>query len=126
MFSPKTLQNCHFLYKYQILEKKKHFWTHLTVGSCSMLVQKDVEKNFRNFHHIDCKILAFQLTKIIFLTLPKTGQLHFTSLHWYEKMPQMVVILWILYSRQVGYMLEKFQIIWNCKIYKKKIVRRKK
>jgi len=30
------------------------------------------------------------------------------------------VLLWIHISSQVGYMLEKFQIVWNCTIYRKK------
>jgi len=29
-----------------------------------------------------------------------------------------VVLLWVHSSRQVGYMLENFQIIWNCTKYK--------
>jgi len=36
-------------------------------------------------------------------------------------MSKMVVLLWIHSSRQVGYMLENFQIIWNYKTYRKKI-----
>jgi len=47
------------------------------------------------------------LHKSIFLALRKNGQ-HFTSSHLYEEMSKMVVILWIHFSRQVGYMLEKF------------------
>jgi len=31
-----------------------------------------------------------------------------------EKMSKMVMHLWIYASKQVGYMLEKIQIIWNC------------
>jgi len=38
----------------------------------------------------------------------------------------MVVRLWIHPSRQVGYMNARFQIIWNCTTYRKKIVSRKK
>jgi len=40
MLSPKTLKNCHFLYKYQISEKY-HFWTHATIGFCNNLDQED-------------------------------------------------------------------------------------
>jgi len=57
---------------------------------------------------VDCKILAFEVAKILFLSLQKPGQLHFTSSHWYEKMYKMVVTLWIHSSSQVGYMLENF------------------
>jgi len=38
----------------------------------------------------------------------------------------MVVALWIHSSRQVGYMLEKIQTIWNYTTYRKKIMSRKK
>jgi len=31
-----------------------------------------MEKN-RNFHHVDCEILTFKVTKIVFLTLRKPG-----------------------------------------------------
>jgi len=102
------------------------FWTHITVGSCKKIGLRRCGKKFRIFHRVDCKILAFELTKILFLTLRKNGQLHFTSSHLYEKMSQMVVTLWIHSSWQVGYMLEKNQIIWNCTTYRKKIVSRKK
>jgi len=64
--------------------------------------------------------------KIPFLALQKTGHLHFTSSHLYEKMSKMAVILWINSSRQVGYILENFQIIGNCTTYRKKIVSRNK
>jgi hypothetical protein len=40
-------------------------------------------------------------------------------------MSKMVATLWIHSSSQVGYMLENFQIIWNCTTYRKKIVSRK-
>jgi len=65
-------------------------------------------KNFRNFHYVDCKILAFEFTKVHFLTLWKSRQLHFTRSHLYEKMSKMVVHLWIHSSKQVGYILENF------------------
>jgi len=67
------------------------------------------EKNFRNFRLVDCKILAFEVTKFHFLPLRKFGQLHFTRLDHYEKMSKMVATLWIHYSRQVVYMLKKFK-----------------
>jgi len=41
-------------------------------------------------------------------------------------MSKMMVLLWIHSSRQVSYMLEKFEIIWNCTTDKEKIVNRKK
>jgi len=82
-------------------------------------------KNFRNFHHVDCKILAFELTKIHFLALVKTEKLHFIRSHLYEKRFKMVVTLWIPSSRQISYMLENFQIIWNCTIYRKKNCKQK-
>jgi len=47
MFLLKMLQNYHFKYKYQILEKK-HFWAHVTIESCSMLDLEDIEK-IQNF-----------------------------------------------------------------------------
>ena len=37
-----------------------------------------------------------------------------------KKMRKMVATHWIQSSKQVGYMLKKFQIIWNCKIYRRK------
>jgi len=43
MFLQKTPENCHFYYKYQIFEKY-HFWTHVIVGSYSMVDSEDVEK----------------------------------------------------------------------------------
>jgi len=65
-------------------------------------------KNFRNFHHIDCKIIAFEKTKILFLPLQKTGQLYFRRSDHDTKNSKMVATLWIHSSNQVGYMLEKF------------------
>jgi len=56
----------------------------------------------------------------------KTGQLYFTNSHLYEKMSKIVVLFWIHSSRQVGYMLENFHIMWNCKTYREKIGSRKK
>jgi len=56
----------------------------------------------------------------------RTCQLHFTSSHLYEKISKMVVLFHFHSSRQVGYMLENFQIIWNCKTYGKNIVSNKK
>jgi len=44
----------------------------------------------------------------------------------FEKMSKMdVVLLWIHFLRQVGYMLENFQIFWNYTTHGKKIVNRK-
>jgi hypothetical protein len=70
---------------------------------------------------MDCEILAFKFTEIIFWALQKTGQLHFRSSFFYEKRTKMVVLLWIIFPIQVGHVLEKFQIIWNCTTYRKKI-----
>jgi len=42
-------------------------------------------KNFINFHQVDCKILAFEVTKFLFLSMQKSGQLHFTRSNQYEK-----------------------------------------
>jgi len=42
------------------------------------------------------------------------------------KISKLVVTLCIHSSRQVAYMLEKFEIIWSCTTYRKKIVSRKK
>jgi len=81
-------------------------------------------KIFKNFHYVDCKIFASEWTKRN-LALRKTWQLHFTRSHLHEKMSMLVVLLWIHSSRHVGYMLEKFEIIWNCPTYRKKIVSRK-
>jgi len=106
--------------------KKTLFSTHVTLGSFRMLTWEHEKKNFRNFHWVGCKILACDLTIILFLALRKTGQLHFTRLNFHEKMSKIVVLLCIQSSSQVNYMLEKFQIIWNCTTYRKKIVSRKK
>jgi len=65
-------------------------------------------KKFRNFHRVDCKIIGFEKTKILFLFLQITGQLYFRRSNYYEKKSKMVVTLWIHSSNQVGYMLEKF------------------
>jgi len=51
---------------------------------------------------------------------------HYTRSHLYEKIFMLVVLFWIHSSRQVRYMLGKFQIIWNCITYMKIIVSRKK
>jgi len=88
-----------------------------------MLDLEDVEK-IAKFSTI--KIFSDRSDKNLSLALQKTGQLHFTRSHLYEKMSKMVVTLWIPPSRQVSYMHEKFQIIWNYVAYRKKIVRRKK
>jgi len=69
---------------------------------------------------------VFEVAKSLSLALQKTGQLHFTRSHSYEKMSEIMVLLWIHSSRQIGYMLEIFEIIWNCTTYKKKILSRKK
>jgi len=58
---------------------------------------------------------------ILFLSFQKTRQLHFTRPHSYEKMSKMVVLPWIHFSNQVGYMLQKFYMIWNWRIYRKKL-----
>jgi len=62
------------------------------------------------------------MTKILFLATQKTRQLHFTSLHLYENMSMLMVLLWIHSLRQVGHMIEKFEIIWNFTTYRKKEV----
>ncbi len=64
-------------------------------------------KNFINVHHVDYKILAFELREFIFLALQKTKDLHFTRLHSYEKISKMVVTLSIHSLKQVDYMLGK-------------------
>jgi len=71
-------------------------------------------------------VTTLQLKKILLGAHQKTGQLHFARSHLYEKMSMLVVLLWIYFSRQVGYMLEQTQIIWNCSTYRTKIVNRKK
>jgi len=43
MFLPKRLK-LPFLGQVANFYKKKHFWTHVTIGSCSILDFKDVEK----------------------------------------------------------------------------------
>jgi len=48
------------------------------------------------------------------------------ALHKLEKMSKIVVLLRILFPRQVDYMLKIFHINWNCTTYRKKIVSRKK
>jgi len=70
-------------------------------------------------------MLGFEGAKIIFLAFQKIRQLHFIRSHLYKKVSKMVVILWNHYLWQVGYMLENFQVIWNCTTYRKKIVSRK-
>jgi len=96
MFSPpQMLENWHFENKYQILEKSVF--------------------GHRISYHVDCKILVFELTK--YFSWPfENWQLHFTRSHLYENIFQMVVLIWIHSSRQVDYVLEKIQIIWNCTV----------
>jgi len=55
---------------------------------------------------MDCKILAFELAKILLGGLQRIGQLHFTSSYLYKKMSMLFVLLWIHVSSQVGYMLK--------------------
>jgi len=91
----------------------KFFFLKTFLDKCNHMILlytslKRCGKNFRNFL-VDCKILAFVLTNIIFWALQKRGQLHFTRSHLYEKMSKMVVTLWIHSSSQVGYKLEKFK-----------------
>jgi len=76
-------------------------------------------KKFQKFPLCGLQDMSFQIHKNPFWGLAKNRQLHFTSSHLYEKMPQMVVLLWIFSSSQVSYMLENFQIIWNCTCRKK-------
>jgi len=83
-------------------------------------------KHFKNFHLTTFKILAFEVTKILFGALQKIKQMHFIRSHLYEKMSKVVVILWIPSSKQFGYKLENFKIIWNCVTNRKKIISRKK
>jgi len=84
------------------------------------------EKKIRNFHRVDCKILAFDVIKIFLRTLQKNwaATLHKVTFVW--KNVQNHGALGIHFSSQVGYMLEKIQIIWNCTTYRKNIISRKK
>jgi len=90
------------------------------LGLPRLNLQNKKSSSSKNFFLVDCKILAFELTIILFLSLWNTTQLHFTRSHVYEKMAKRVVTLWIDSWSQVGYMLENFQIIWNCITYRKK------
>jgi len=65
--------------------------------------------------------MSFQIHKNHFFDLTKNWATTLTSSHLYEKMSKIVVLLWIHSSRQVGYMLEKIQIIWNYITYRKKM-----
>jgi len=56
-------------------------------------------KKFKKFCRVDCKILAFEVTKFIFLPLRKSEQLHFTRLGHYKNMSKTVAILWNHSSR---------------------------
>jgi len=64
-------------------------------------------KNFKNFHRVDCKILAFEVTKLGFFGLAKK-KLHFTRSHLYEKRSKMVVILWVFLFDKLASRLKIF------------------
>jgi len=83
-------------------------------------------KKFRNFHHVDCKIFVFEVTKIFWGGLAKNQVAALHKVTFDEKMFMLVVLLWIHSSSQVGYMLENFEIIWNRTTNRKEIVSRKK
>jgi len=46
-----------------------------------MLYLKNKERILENFLCVDCKILAFEVTKIPFMALQEPKQLHFTRSH---------------------------------------------
>jgi len=54
------------------------------------------------------------------VALPKKRAAALLKVTFVWKIVQNGGILWIHSSRQVGYMLENFQIIWNCATYRKK------
>jgi len=65
-------------------------------------------KKFKKFHHVNCKILSFRVTKILLEALPKkwADTLHkvsFVCKNLYNGGASLI----INYSRQVGYMIEK-------------------
>jgi len=106
--------------------KKKTFFDICNRRILWHTILKRCGKYFKNFHLVDCKILALESTKIHFLAVQKIKHFHFTSSYLYEKLSMLLVLLRIHGSSQVSYMLENFQIIWNCTTYRKKIISRTK
>jgi len=76
MFSPKMLENCHFEPQVPNFGRKK-LWIHVTIGSCSTLVWKDVEKIQKNS---PCRLqdISIWIDKNLFIGPTNTGQLHST------------------------------------------------
>jgi len=71
-------------------------------------------------------IARYELQKSFFWPYKNPGMFTSQAHIFNEKVPKIVVLLFIHSSRQVGYILENFQIIWNCTIYREKIVSKKK
>ena len=84
---------------------------------------ENIQNKIQKFHFVDISIWS---ERNYFFAFQKIGQLHFKMFDLYEIMSKMVVTLWIHFSIQLGYMLENFQIIWNCTTYMKIFVSRKK
>lgn len=102
--------------------RKKRFRTHVTIGSFSMLVQKDVENISKDFCHVHSKILLFEVTNNLSQTPQKFGILHFRSQLLNDRMSKMFVTFWIHSSSFDCSMVVIFQIIQNYIACKKKIV----
>jgi len=65
--------------KLLFLIKVLNFWKISFLDICNYRILyygrlKRCRKNFKIFHHVDCEILAFKVTKNFFLPLRKTGQ----------------------------------------------------
>jgi len=69
--------------------------------------------HFRIFHDVDCKILVFEVTKVFFRPCKNLGSYTSEGHICMKKCTKIVVTFWIHSSRQVGYMLENFQISYT-------------
>jgi len=61
-------------------------------------------------------IARYELQKSFFGPYKNPGSYTSQAYIFYEKVSKIVVLLCIHSSRQAGYMLENFQIIWNCTV----------
>jgi len=132
MLSQKKLWNNHFKYKHQIFEKYQ-FWTHVNVGSCSMVDWEDLEKiqNFPPCRLQDIRVLSDKnpfFAPVKNRAKNRAAAFHKVTFVWKNVQnggASLDSFFKIHSSRQSSYMLENFQIIWNCSIYRKKIISRK-
>jgi len=79
-------------------------------------------KIFKNSHHVDCKILAFEVTKNPFFGPAKEQAAALHKVTFVCKNIQNGSVCLDSFFKKFGCMLEKFQISCNCTTYRKEIV----